>query len=176
MNIGFDAKRYFHNHTGLGNYSRSLIGIFQKYFSNHHFYLYNLKNKKSFNIPSNHINVYEINPTGFWKIFKNLWRQFGIYFQIKKNNINIFHGLSGELPWFFPKNVKKIVTIHDLIFLRIPHLYNFIDRKIYYYKFKFAVNKADSIVAISEQTKNDIVEFLKFDPAKIKVIYQGCSP
>jgi glycosyltransferase involved in cell wall biosynthesis len=175
MNIGFDAKRYFHNHTGLGNYSRSLIAIFEKYLTNNHYFLYNLKKKKTFKIPSNSKNVSEINPTKFWKIFKNLWRQIGIYYSVKNNKLDIFHGLSGELPWFLPKNVKKIVTIHDLIFVRYPKLYNFLDRKIYYYKFKFAAQKADVVVAISEQTKADIVEFLKINPDKIKVIYQGCS-
>jgi glycosyltransferase involved in cell wall biosynthesis len=175
MNIGFDAKRYFHNHTGLGNYSRSLVGILQKYLANNQYYLYNLKNKKTFKIPSNQNNVFEINPTGFWKTFKNFWRQFGVYFDVKNNKLDIYHGLSGELPWFLPKNTKEVVTIHDLIFVRYPQLYSFIDRKIYYYKFKFAANKADIIVAISEQTKKDIVEYLKISPAKIKVIYQGCS-
>lgn len=176
MNIGFDAKRYFHNQTGLGNYSRSLLGILQKYVSNNQYFLFNLKQKKSFKIPTNQINVFEINPSGFWKTLKNLWRQIGIYHEVKKNKLDIFHGLSGELPWFLPKNVKKVVTIHDLIFVRYPDLYNFFDRKIYFYKFKFAAKKADIVVAISEQTKNDIIEFLKINPNKIKVLYQGCSP
>jgi glycosyltransferase involved in cell wall biosynthesis len=176
MNIGFDAKRYFHNQTGLGNYSRSIVGILQKYVSNNQYFLFNLKQNKSFKIPSNQINVFEVNPSGFWKTFKNLWRQIGIYFEVKKNKLEIYHGLSGELPWFLPKNVKKVVTIHDLIFVRYPHLYNFIDRKIYFFKFLFAAKNADIVVAISEQTKNDIIKFLKINPNKIKVIYQGCSP
>ena len=175
MKTGFDAKRYFHNATGLGNYSRSLIAILQKNNPKNNYFLFNLKENKTYKIPEDLENVYEINPIGFWKTFKNLWRQIGVYFIIKKHNFDIFHGLSGELPWFIPKNVKKIVTIHDLIFLRYPHLYSFFDRKIHFYKFKFAAKKADIVIAISEQTKNDIVEYLKINPDKIKVIYQGCS-
>src|SRR5690606_12594376 len=74
-----------------------------------------------------------------------------------------------------PKKIKKIVTIHDLIFVRYPHLYSWIDRKIHFQKFKYAAHQSDVVIAISEQTKRDIVEFLKVNPNKIKVIYQGCS-
>jgi glycosyltransferase involved in cell wall biosynthesis len=42
------------------------------------------------------------------------------------------------------------------------------------WKFKKAANIADKIIAISEQTKRDIVEFLKVPESKIEVIYQGC--
>jgi glycosyltransferase involved in cell wall biosynthesis len=55
-------------------------------------------------------------------------------------------------------------------------LYSYFDRKIHYYKFKYAANKADLVIAISEQTKKDIVTYLKINPNKIKVIYQGCAP
>src|SRR5690606_13121995 len=41
---------------------------------------------------------------------------------------------------------------------------------------RYAARHADRIIAISEQTKRDIVEFLKVDEHKISVIYQGCHP
>ncbi len=50
----------------------------------------------------------------------------------------------------------------------------FFDRKIHFWKFKKAADTADKIIAISEQTKRDIVEFLKVPESKIEVIYQGC--
>ncbi len=43
-------------------------------------------------------------------------------------------------------------------------------------KWKHACQKADKIVAISEQTKSDIVEFLGIEASKIEVVYQSCSP
>jgi glycosyltransferase involved in cell wall biosynthesis len=60
--------------------------------------------------------------------------------------------------------------------MRYPNLYSFFDRKIHYYKFKYAANKADLVIAISEQTKKDIVTYLNINQDKIKVIYQGCAP
>jgi glycosyltransferase involved in cell wall biosynthesis len=58
--------------------------------------------------------------------------------------------------------------------LRFPQYYTFFDRKIHFWKFKKSTEKADLIIAISEQTKRDIVEFLKIPEEKIRVVYQGC--
>jgi glycosyltransferase involved in cell wall biosynthesis len=46
---------------------------------------------------------------------------------------------------------------------------------IYSTKLRYACKTADRIVAISQQTKNDLVSLLKVDPTKIEVIYQGCN-
>ena len=47
-----------------------------------------------------------------------------------KNDVDIFHGLSNEIPKVKNKNIPYIVTIHDLIFKRFPRNYRSIDRKI----------------------------------------------
>jgi len=69
-----------------------------------------------------------------------------------------------------------VVTIHDLIFIRFPQFYKAIDRKIYYSKVKHACDSAQKIIAISEQTKEDIVRFFDVNPNKIEVVYQSVSP
>jgi len=53
MNIGFEAKRIFHNKTGLGNYSRDLVRILSHYFPENNYLLYNP-------IPANE-NLFETN-------------------------------------------------------------------------------------------------------------------
>lgn len=176
MKIGFDAKRAFHNGTGLGNYSRDLLRVLAKFHSNNQYFLYNPKKAKRlrFNLTSNQIEV--LPRSSFWKKFSALWRQKAIVNQLVDDKIDVYHGLSGELPKGINKtNIKTIVTIHDLIFVRFPELYSFFDRKIHFAKFKHAAQIADIVIAISEQTKKDIVDFLKIDPDKIQVVYQGCS-
>ncbi len=175
MRIGFDAKRAFHNTTGLGNYSRDLIRILATYYPSNEYFLYNTKPKKTDRLQLLK-NMKEVLPKSvFWKKFSSIWRQGPITKQIVNDEIIIYHGLSGEIPRnIHKKGVKTVVTIHDLIFVRYPELYSSIDRKIYLKKFEYAANNADIIIAISEQTKLDIVRFLKVDASKIKVIYQGC--
>lgn len=176
MNIGYEAKRIFHNKTGLGNYSRDIIRILSNHYSNNSYFLYNQKKSDQLLFEANNNNVFEKLPsTKFTKKFKNYWRQKGIVNDLKKDNIVLFHGLSGELPVGLKKNnIKSIVTIHDLIFMRYPNLYSFFDRKIHYLKFKKAAEAADKIIAISQQTKEDIITYLNVDPSKVTVIYQGC--
>lgn len=71
--------------------------------------------------------------------------------------------------------IRSIVTIHDLIFLKFPQYFGRIDRFIYKLKARYSCRHADKIVAISECTKRDIIEFFHTDPAKIEVIYQSCD-
>lgn len=176
MKIGFDAKRYFHNNTGLGNYSRDLVRILSQYFPEDTYLLYNTKPNEERAALLNSKNTFERLPKSFLsKKLRGLWRTFWIKEQIKQDNIDIFHGLSGEIPMRLPENIKSVVTIHDLIFMRYPNLYSFFDRKIHFYKFRYAARKADCVVAISEQTKQDIIQYLKINPKKIKVVYQGCA-
>jgi glycosyltransferase involved in cell wall biosynthesis len=177
MNIGFEAKRVFHNKTGLGNYGRDLIRILSTYYSENKYLLYNPKSSKETLFVTKGTNVFEKNPNSiFYKKFKNWWRQKGVVQDLVDDKIDLFHGLSGEIPMGLrKKNIKSIVTIHDLIFVRYPQFYSYFDRRIHLYKFKKAAQKADLIVAISEQTKSDIVSFLGINESKIKVIYQGCQ-
>ncbi|MCS3869806.1 glycosyltransferase involved in cell wall biosynthesis [Chryseobacterium ginsenosidimutans] len=170
MKITFDAKRFFHNTSGLGNYSRDLVRILAKYFPENEYILLN-KNKSERGADSlENPNVH------FAETSKgSMSRQFKMGKDAQKHNADIFHGLSGELPLKWDKKtIKKIVTIHDLIFVRYPQYYSFFDRKIHLWKFKKAANSADKIIAISEQTKLDIIQFLKVPESKIEVIYQGC--
>ena len=178
MILGFDAKRFFHNKTGLGNYSRDLIRILAHYHPENSYLLYNPKPKKIDRIPiDGKIIIENLPETKKDRTLSSLWRLFSVCYQIKKDKVDLYHGLSGEIPIGLNNSgVKTVVTIHDLIFMRYPNLYSFFDRKIHYYKFKYAANNADLVIAISEQTKKDIVTYLKINPEKIKVIYQGCAP
>jgi glycosyltransferase involved in cell wall biosynthesis len=85
--------------------------------------------------------------------------------------------LSNEIPFSLKKaGIQSVVTIHDLIFLRYPEYYTFIDRKIYDYKFRNAASNADKIIAISEQTKRDLMLYFGTEEDRIEVIYQNCDP
>jgi len=175
MKIGFDAKRAFLNASGLGNYSRNTLKALQNYFPKNKYVLFTPEiNKDLF---PNHENFDIISPdSSISKLFKSLWRSFSVKGQLSKQELDIFHGLSNELPeGIHESKVPAVVTIHDLIFMRFPQFYKAIDRKIYSRKVKYACTSAKKIIAISSQTKEDIVEYLKIDPEKIEVIFQSIS-
>jgi len=170
MKIALDAKRFFYNTSGLGNYSRDLVRILSQFYPENEYVLLN-KNKSE-----RGKDILEKPNVHFVETSKGkLSRQLKMGKDAQKQNADIFHGLSGELPLKWDsKPIKKIVTIHDLIFVRYPQYYSFFDRKIHLWKFRKAVAMADEIIAISEQTKQDIITFLKVPESRITVIYQGC--
>ena len=179
MKIGYDSKRAANNFTGLGNYSRYVIGGVSKNYINANFTLYVPRTSRNneYQALFSNSSISEVSPKStLGKKIPSLWRSFWISNQIKKDKIDIYHGLSNELPFGINRTgAKSIVTIHDLIFLRLPKCYKFFDRLIYNYKFKYACKKANYIVAVSECTKRDIIEYYGINPDKILVIYQGCN-
>ena len=181
MIIGFDAKRIVRNNTGLGNYCRTLINdMIRRNDSNIKLLLYTPD--KGRDVLRNQIiesdNSRFIFPKKkLGKIYKSLWRTKNIVKQLLEDKVQIYHGLSGELPLGLRNSgIKSVVTIHDLIFLRHPEYYHWFDRKMYTWKFHQTIKQADRIIAVSECTKRDILEFGKINPEKISVIYQSCNP
>jgi len=56
--------------------------------------------------------------------FGSFWRSYSLTGQLKKDDINLFHGLSGEIPFGIRRGkIKSVVTIHDLIFRIYPETY-----------------------------------------------------
>jgi glycosyltransferase involved in cell wall biosynthesis len=170
MKIAYDAKRFFHNATGLGNYSRDLIRILASHYPQNDYLLFTEKmGERGLEISKNPSVKTQLMPK------KPTSRLFKMGRLAEAQHAQIFHGLSGELPLKWGNtSCKKVVTIHDLIFMRFPHLYGFLEKHIHFWKFKKAAQMADVVVAISEQTKQDIVHYLKIPESKIVVIYQGC--
>ena len=177
MNIGFDAKRIVRNNTGLGSYGRTLVNDLAEIVPpDTRLCLYapdeGLEQLRRQVTPRPSIRFcYPQGSTPKW-----YWRSKQIVDDLKRDRIQLFHGLSGELPIGIGRSgIKSVVTIHDLIFLRHPEYYKWFDRKVYEWKFRKTIQEADRIVAISECTKRDIMLLGSVPAEKIDLIYQSCS-
>ena len=146
MRIAFDAKRYYHNHTGLGNYSRTLVkGLLET-------------------APETEVLLYDA---------KALKRTFALGAQARKDGATLYHGLSNELPFDIRRSgVPCIVTIHDVCWRTFPGMYHPIDRTLYDLKYGWAARHADCVLAISENTKRDVMHYMNVPEERIRVIYQ----
>lgn len=176
--IGFDAKRIVRNGTGLGSYARTLVNALSE---NEHLQL-NLyaPDEGRDDLRQQIVNrekVKFVYPEGLhFRFQRDLWRTKGVVKQLKEDGVQLYHGLSGELPaGLKAAGIPGVVTIHDLIFLRHPEFYHWWDVEIYRRKFKSTLKEASRIIAISECTKRDILYYGDFPEDKIDVIYQGCS-
>ena len=183
--VGMDAKRIVRNGTGLGSYGRTLANDLATV-GNLDLRLYapdsgrddlrlqvpERDNLHFFFPPSSpHLPSFALN------LYKSYWRSRGIVSQLQRDGVQVFHGLSGELPVGIRKTgIKTVVTIHDLIFMRHPEYYHWIDVQIYKHKFHQTLKEADRIVAISECTRRDIAELGGIPEERIDLIYQSCAP
>jgi glycosyltransferase involved in cell wall biosynthesis len=177
MNIGFDAKRAFHNQTGLGNYSRTLINGLAQYFPEHEYFLFNPKLSRSYP-KADFANVHEVLPEGLLnKKLSSLWRSNWVKKDLERLGIQLYHGLSHEIPVGIQSTgIRSVVTIHDLIFERYPEQFSKIDVQVYRRKFRYACAHADRVIAISQQTKSDVINLYGTDEKKIDICYQSCHP
>jgi glycosyltransferase involved in cell wall biosynthesis len=170
MRIGFDAKRYFYNRTGLGNYSRTLVNTLAQTYANDHFVLFT---------PGNPVFEPATANLHLHTLPKNLpmQRLLGIARHVQQEQIDVFHGLSNEIPLGLKRRgIASVVTIHDVIFRRFPEYYPAVDRFIYHRKTAYAVKHADVVIATSQATANDLQEFYSVPPSKIQVLYQPIDP
>ena len=170
MRIGFDAKRAFRNNTGLGNYSRFIINGLIEFYPENKYFLFS-------NGTITHAELKPSSDTQTINIGNGMVGSLKRAVSYGNKNLDILHGLSNELPLFAKNgNTKLAVSIHDLLFIRFPAFYPFFDRQIYLAKTKRACSQADIIIAISEQTKQDLIDFLNIPASKIIVHYQSCHP
>jgi glycosyltransferase involved in cell wall biosynthesis len=175
MDLGFDAKRAFHNATGLGNYARDVLRILHRHRPEHTLHAYTPGGGRvPFELEGARFRVHR--PRGpLGRLLPSLWRQRGIVRELVSDGVRVFHGLSHELPAGIERTgVAPVVTIHDLVFERFPELYKPIDRRIYQAKARSAVRRARLVVAISEQTRRDLEEIYGLAPERIRVVYQTC--
>lgn len=173
--IGFDAKRLFHNRTGLGNYSRTLVRNLRKYYPDLELYLFT---------PNVSVHNYakEFLDEEFYTVItppkyanKSYWRSHGIAKQIKDIGLDIFHGLSNELPLKKVDGTQYVVTIHDVIFKSRPKDYTKIDTYLYEQKTKKAIVNADKVIAISQATQDDLLKYYEITADQIQMLYQSCG-
>lgn len=172
MIIGFDAKRYFNNSTGLGFYSRTLVDSLCRFHPGHRYLLYTPYRKGEWK----HEGM-RLPDTGLGRFLHPLWRSRGITAQLRRDGVQVYHGLSHELPGgLHSAGIRSVVSMHDLIFMRYPELYPAVDRFFYEKKYKKAAFSADKVVAISRQTRDDLHTYFKLPLEKIQVIGQSCDP
>ena len=157
MKIGFDAKRLFNNRSGLGNYSRTLVGQLSAENPDDRYYLYTPKTGMEVDFASRQ-NVCTVVPQGLWRGWGSLWRTKALAGLSGRHGLDIFHGLSHELPAGIERTgVRSVVTIHDLIFMRHPEFFPAVDAYVYGRKVLYACRVADAIVAISESAPPGIL-------------------
>ncbi len=178
MNIGYDGKRAVANLTGLGNYSRLVLESIAEAHPLDTLTIFAPKPKDNPRLSRlrecDNVNfVYNSHPR---LMPAPLWRSYGITSMLKPKGINLYHGLSNELPLNIKSSgIPSVVTIHDVIYRRLPWCYSAVDRTMCDFKYSRSCHNATRIIAISECTRRDIIHYYGVPEEKIDIVYQGCD-
>lgn len=103
----------------------------------------------------------------------------GMPYAIKKANVDVVHfpahWHTQSTAFFLNRNVKKVLTIHDLIPLLYPDSYSRNLAKRWNTSLKLIINRVDHIIAVSNKTKEDCIKYLEIPSDNITVIPNGFS-
>lgn len=176
MKIGIDIRALNSLRTGIGRYLETLLPALFRYDKDTQYILfYNSltgpsPTYNSAGAKSSLVRTYIPN-----RVLNVLWAYAAFpKFENLAGEIDIFYSPSFQVPPL--KKSRSVLTIHDIVFYHSPELA--IPSAVRHYKRRitFYADRADIIVADSKATAKDIVEFLKIDGEKIKVIYPGTIP
>jgi len=87
--------------------------------------------------------------------------------------IDLFHATDHLLPRL--SRVKSVFTLHDLIFRLYPETHKPLNRWFLTLMMPRFLQAAGAVIAVSQHTKRDAMDFYGIDEAKIHVIYEGVS-
>ncbi|MBD5232230.1 MAG: glycosyltransferase family 4 protein [Bacteroidales bacterium] len=177
IRIAYDAKRAVQNMTGLGNYSRLIIESIGREYPSDRLTLFAPRHRDNprmagiLALPNVELRFPQKGEAPLGTAF---WRTFGLPRLLARGDYEIYHGLSNELPLNISRaGIPSVVTMHDVIYRRMPQCYSPIDRKIYDLKYGRSCRQATRIIAISECTKRDVMEYYGVPEEKIDIVYQG---
>ena len=170
MRIGFEARWITFELDGFGNYARNLIREIISLGNSHEYLIYVNKDIECPEI-FNRSNVKKIVINQFPELYKHV----GMPFDIARHKApDIFHFLYNAPSLIFPW--PAVLTIHDMSYNHIPNmisLKNFLSITV---QLKLTAKRCKRIITVSENSKKDIIRYLKIPSDKIDVIHEGVDP
>ena len=104
---------------------------------------------------------------------KLVWEQLTGPAAAREAGVDLFH-----IPYFAPPLLPRtptVVTIHDVIPLRLPLYQAGAKVKAYMQLVSQAARNATRIITVSQHARNDIIDALKISPERIRVIYEAAG-
>lgn len=169
MNIGIDARMYGYAQTGIGNYIRHLLEYVFKLDKENNYVIFLLSEEyDSFRLP--HKKIRKVRVSARWYGWKE---QLLLPVELYKEKLDLMHFTHFNSPILYFG--KSIVTIHDITPYFFPgHKMKSLIRKSGFRAVFFSsVKKASKVIAVSQNTKNDIVRHFKISPDKIAITHEG---
>jgi len=102
------------------------------------------------------------------------WEQLRAPATVRQERIDVLHGMAFVAPLLSP--CPTVVTVLDLSFLRFPEAFKAFNRAYLALMTRLSVRRAAKVIAISESTRQDVIELLGVPPERVARIYCGADP
>lgn len=168
MRIGIDARIVYYSAAGLGRYVSGLLGGLASIDQENEYTVYrSRKDQQACQLPPN------FKLRRLWTPSHHAWEQASLPLELALSRMDVLHSPDFIPPW--RRSYRSVITVHDLAFVRYPQFLT-PDARRYYSQIGRAVNSADLIIAVSQSTRNDLVEMLGVPQGKVRVVYEAPSP
>ena len=175
MKFAIDARRIQKGMAGLGIHTLHLVRVLAEVSQEHAMVLYILPEYEGFLAdpkpwetrvgvkwpPENHLRG-------------EIWKTISCPRDLTRRHVDVFHDPAFQLPWF-GMAAKKVVTIHDISPINLPHTNTWRYNLYWTQVIKRSVRTADRIIVVSQYIKNELVDRLKADPDRIDVVHNAVS-
>lgn len=171
MIIGIDASRAFvKNKTGIEEYAYQLIKHLRELLTDGRVILYldprvNSPENIDFELPKNWKAKFLRSP--------KFWTQVRLSLEMIFHPVDVLFVPAHTVPLIHPRNT--IVTVHGLEYEFCPKAYSFFERLYMRWVIKNSCRWAKKIIAVSENTKRDLIKLYEIPKNKIDVVYEGYS-
>lgn len=170
LRIAIDCRALGKKRTGDEVYTKNLVTNLANIDNKNQYFLLFDKEAKiqelGFSLPSNFKTV-TILPS-----YKLLWTMYSLPKWLRKNKVDVLH-VQYITPFWLPRDVKLITTIHDVSWKFYPQHIKKSDLFFLNILIPTSLNKANKIITVSQTSKDDIVKIFKISPDKIAMIYNG---
>lgn len=173
MNFGINARCLEYGLSGIERYTKELIEYVLKCDKNAQCSLFSqrdLATNSSSSVRIKYISSSENRVTPLSKLY---WEAFGVGKLVEKEQVDVFHAPSFVLPYNNLGNVKSVVTIHDLAFMKLPNCFDLKTKLYFKFLLSHSIKKADRVICISESTRSDLLEYFPGSEGKLDVVYNG---
>ena len=169
MRIGIDASALATPVAGIGRYTAEIIRALQP--CGHDFFLYAHKPPQAFAPQSHNLHYRHHQKASAWG--KLAWSQTQLPRWATQDRLDIFWGMAHRLPPCLPEQIPKIVTIHDLVWKHAPRTMRPLNRLLESVLMPRAIRRANTVIAVSNATAQDIAQEWPQHAHKTRIVYPG---